>query len=85
MRTKIEQLSGNLEKVLSNSELNKRNHQKELADYVKEQNEKYNELLKKKLDLEDKVDKKDSEIAILTKKLDDLNKKILDDLKNQKG
>lgn len=31
----------------------KRKHEKEMADYVKEQNQKFNELLKKKLDIED--------------------------------
>lgn len=52
---------------------------------MKEQNEKYNELLKKKLDLEDQIEKRESEIAALKKKIEDLNKKILEDLKNQKG
>ena len=41
--------------MVNNSDNNKKNHQKELADYVKVQNEKYNELLKKKLDFEENL------------------------------
>lgn len=50
---------------MTNIENLKKNHDKELADYVREQNEKYNILLKQKLDLEDKNQEKDKKIAIL--------------------
>ncbi len=35
-KTKVEGLALNLEKLLNNNELSKKNHQKELSDYVKE-------------------------------------------------
>lgn len=43
----------------------KLSHENELADYVKEQNAKYKELLKQKLDVEDKLKEREEEIMKL--------------------
>jgi chromosome segregation ATPase len=85
LRVKYEAMQKNVEKITLAIEDNKSSHRKEMSDYVREQNEKYNELLKKKLDLEDLLRERDATIAKLKKDLDDLNKKLMEDLKNNKG
>ncbi len=43
-----------------------------MADYVREQNEKYNQLLKKKLDLEDLLEERNKRIKQLEDQLAEL-------------
>lgn len=85
LRSKVTSFEQTFDKITGNLENTKKAHNKEMADYVKEQNQKYNDLLKKKLDLEDLLQEKDKRIAQLQKELEDLQKKYLDDLSKNKN
>lgn len=90
LRGKYESMLKNIEKLINNNSDMTKSHKKEMADYVAEQNQKYNELLKQKLDLEDTVKEKTKIIDTLKRDLDKLQEKSSQDLKflkasNDKG
>lgn len=84
LKSKLENLLKTIDKIKDNQENMTKNHKKEMADYVTEQNAKYTELLKSKLDLEDLLKDKTKSIEALKKELDKLNDKTQQDLKFQK-
>ena len=85
IRNKYDGLLKNIEKLMGNNSEMSRNHKKEMADYVTEQNQKFNELLKQKLDIEDLLKEKQKFIDNLKKEQEKLLEKNNQDLKSQKN
>jgi len=85
MKSKFETLQKALQKLTENSDSLKNTHQKELGDYVKEQNEKYNILLKQKMDLEDKLEDKNKKYGDLEKKFAEMEARYKEEIKNLKS
>ena len=63
----------------------KKIHQKELLDSSREANDKYNQLNKKKLDLEDHIAEQDKRILKMQKEMDDLIRKIEEEKKRSQN
>lgn len=55
-----------------------------MASYVREQNEKYNQLMKKKLELDDELAMKKRKIETLDRDIEELKKKLEEEIKKQK-
>lgn len=55
-----------------------------MNDYVREQNEKYNQLMKRKIDIEEELNMKKGKIQELEKLCAELRKQIEDEIKKQK-
>ena len=67
---------------MKNSENQNKMSKNEMADYVKESNRKYDEMIKKKMDLEDSLKERNKKMKDLENKIEELNKKIEDLIKH---
>ena len=76
--------SKGLETVTSKLESERKNHEKAMNDYVKEQNEKYNSLMKKKIDIEEELNMKKGKIQELERLCAELKRQIEEEIKKQK-
>jgi len=85
LRNKYDGLLKNIDKMLSNNTEMSKAHKKEMADYVAEQNQKYNELLKQKLDIEDLMKEKQKMIEGLKKDQEKLLERNNQELRSQKS
>ena len=85
LRNKYDGLLKNAEKMMTNNSDMTRAHKKEMADYVAEQNQKYNELLKQKLDIEDLLKEKQKSIDALKKEQEKLLERNGQELRTQKS
>lgn len=62
LRGRIDMFNRGLETVSSKLESERKKHEKAMNDYVKEQNEKYNGLMRKKIEIEEELTSKKSKI-----------------------
>ena len=85
LRNKYDGMLKNVEKLLNNNTDMSKAHKKEMADYVTEQNQKFNELLKQKLDLEDLLKDRQKMLDMLKKEQDKLLEKNNQELRTQKS
>lgn len=76
--------SKSLEGLLSAMETERRNHEKDMAAYVKDQTDKYNALNKRKLELEDEAAMRRKKIETLEGDIDELKKRLDEEIKKQK-
>jgi chromosome segregation ATPase len=84
LRSKVDGLAKSLEGLLSALDAEKRSHEKEMASYVREQNEKYNQLMKKKLELDDELAMKRKKLETLERDIEDLKRRLEEEVKKQK-
>lgn len=84
LRNKYDGLLKNIDKLLTNNGDMSKAHKKEMLEYVTEQNQKFNELLKQKLDIEDLLKEKQKYIDGLSREQEKLLEKNNHELRSQK-
>ena len=78
MRSRVESLGRTLETVTSKLETERKSHEKTMNEYVKEQNDKYNALMKKKIEIEEELNTKKGKIQELERLITELKRQIED-------